>query len=308
MKNTLITLALFLTQLSYVNASQAAGVEEAIVENTHKQCTYCDAWNEPQKPFQVFANTYYVGTAGLSSILIVTSEGLILIDGGLSQSASLIVENIRELGFDPADIKILLNSHAHFDHAGGMTAIQKFSQGEVFASKDSVKVLSTGLVLQADPQFGFGAEANSFAPVKNIQPIAADKLVSLGNVVMTAHETPGHTPGGTTWTWDSCENNRCLNMVYADSLSAVSADGYRFSDTDTPPSGADQITRSIEIIRGLRCDILLSPHPFLIQMSEKLQILESQPDSSPFYDPEACENYADYFTKWLVRRLKEEAE
>jgi metallo-beta-lactamase class B len=305
MKIILIICCLLLTQLSYANAPK---IPAGIVEDAHKQCDYCDAWNEPHKPFQVFGNTYYVGTSGLSSILIVTSGGLILIDGALSQSASHIVGNIRELGFDPADIKILLNSHAHFDHAGGLAAIQEFSQGVVLASKVSMNVLSTGQVSETDPQFDFGEAANGFPPVENVQTIADDNLVTLGEAKLTAHLTPGHTPGGTSWTWQSCENNRCLNMVYADSLSPVSADGYQFFNPELTPSGADQIASSIETIRGLNCDILLSPHPFLIQMDEKLQTLESQPGSEPFYDTEACESYADFFDQWLDRRRGKEAD
>ena len=305
-KNTFLCLAYL--ALSCASAAQTFAADSELVVDPPKQCSNCDDWNNPQHPYQIFGNTYYVGTAGLASILIVSTEGLILIDGALSQSAGLIARNITTLGFDPADIKILLNSHAHFDHAGGLAALQRYSGADVFASKYSADVLSTGLITAADPQFGFGEDANRFPAISNVKLIAENNIVSLGDLQLTAHPTPGHTPDSTTWTWQSCEGGNCLNMVYADSLSAVSADGYRFSDPELVPSAADQIVKSTEVVRSLACDILMSPHPFLFQMKEKLQTLESQPDSNSFYDPLACEAYADFFMEWLERRLAEESE
>ena len=96
-----------------------------LVEDQPKTCRSCDAWNQPQVPFHIYGNTWYVGTAGLASILVTTDEGLILIDGALPQSASRIEQNIRTLGFDARQIKYLLNSHAHYDHAGGLNALQE---------------------------------------------------------------------------------------------------------------------------------------------------------------------------------------
>jgi len=308
MKIKTTILCLTYLALSHTSASQTFAADNELVEDPAKQCFNCDDWNKPQHPYQVFGNTYFVGTSGLASILIVSTEGLILIDGALSQSAGLIARNITTLGFDPADIKILLNSHAHFDHAGGLAALQRFSGADVFASKDSADVLSAGLITAADPQFGFGEDANRFPAISKVKLIAENNNVSLGDVQLTAHYTPGHTPGSTTWTWQSCEEENCLNMVYADSLSAVSANGYSFSDPELIPSAADQIVKSTELVRSLACDILMSPHPFLFQMEEKLQTLESQPDANPFYDPLACEAYADFFMQWLERRLAEESE
>jgi len=130
----------------------------------------------------------------------------------------------------------------------------------------------------------------------------------LGNTTLTAHHTPGHTPGGTTWTWRSCEDSICVNVVYADSLSAVSADDFRFSDPNTSPNNAQQIQASTALIRDLSCDLLLAPHPYLIRMEEKLAALAAAPEPNPFIDPEACANYADFFEAWLTRRLEDEAD
>src|SRR5690606_3712231 len=115
-------------------------------------CESCAGWNEPQAPFKVFGNTYYVGTRGLSSLLITSPEGHILIDGGLPNSAPLILQNVSSLGFDVADVELILNSHAHFDHAGGIAALQRASGALVVASAPSAPVLASGEVGHDDPQ------------------------------------------------------------------------------------------------------------------------------------------------------------
>jgi metallo-beta-lactamase class B len=278
-----------------------------LAEDPPKDCRNCESWNQPQEPYRVYGNTWYVGTAGLASILIKTDEGLILLDGALSQSAGQIEQNIRKLGFDPGEIRYLLNSHAHYDHAGGLNALQKLSQAQVLASVDSVEVLSTGELAPEDPQFGFGSEHNRFPAVSNVSEVADGGKVTLGEVTLTAHYTPGHTPGGTTWTWQSCEEGGCLDVVYADSLSAVSAEGFRVTDPSRTPTVAEQITASAQLVRELDCDVLLAPHPFLFQMPEKLEAMASNPNTNPFIDTAACDAYAAYFDDWLVRRLEEEA-
>ena len=243
------------------------GTRAQLIEDPAKVCSYCEAWNQPQEPFQVYGNTWYVGTAGLAAILITTDEGLILIDGGLAQSASLVDQNIRSLGFDTRQVKYLLNSHAHYDHAGGLNALQKRSKARVLASADSIGVLETGELGSNDPQFGFGAEANRFPPVSEVSLVPDGGTVTLG---------------------------------------AVSADDFQFSDTSRTPMAAGQITVSAQLIRDLDCDVLLSPHPFLFRMSEKLLAMATEPGTNLFVEEAACEAYADFFDDWLARRLAEE--
>jgi len=116
-------------------------------------CSNCERWNMPQEPFRILGNTWYVGTAGLTVLLIETDDGLILVDGALPQSAALIDSNIRKLGFDPLDIKAILLSHAHYDHAGGVNALQRLSGSAVYTSPDGAKVLQSGMLQEDDPQF-----------------------------------------------------------------------------------------------------------------------------------------------------------
>lgn len=288
-------------------ALMATGLRADLVEDAPKDCTNCAAWNVPQEPFKVYGNTWYVGTEGLAAVLVVTDAGLILIDGGLAQSAPLIDANIRQIGFDPLNIKYILNSHAHYDHAGGIAALQEFTGAQVLASEGSIAVLRSGELADTDPQFNFGVEANRFPPVADVELMGNEGAVTLGDTTLTAHYTPGHTPGGTTWTWQSCEHFTCLNIVYADSLSAVSAEGFLFSDPDSSPNNAQQILTSTSLIRELPCDILLAPHPVLIKMDEKLATHAANPEVNPFIDPGACAAYADYFEAWLARRLEEES-
>jgi metallo-beta-lactamase class B len=117
-------------------------------------CKACAEWNRPQTPFHIFANTYYVGTRGLSAILITSEAGHVLIDGGLPESAEPIASSVRALGFKVEDVRLILNSHAHFDHAGGIAELQRMSGAGVAATLWSVSVLTSGAVPRSDPQFG----------------------------------------------------------------------------------------------------------------------------------------------------------
>ena len=195
-------------------------------QDVHSSCANCAAWNKPHRAFRIYGNTYYVGTHGLSSILITSEGGHILIDGALPESAPLIVAGIRSLGFHIEDVKFIVNSHAHFDHAGGIAELQRLSGARVAASQWSADVMNNGAAPRDDPQFGALAP---IARVARVETIKDGETLSAGAVTVTAHLTPGHTPGGTSWTWRSCENGRCLNLVYADSLTPVSADGFLFT-------------------------------------------------------------------------------
>jgi metallo-beta-lactamase class B len=183
-------------------------------------CADCPKWNEPQQPFRIYGNTYYVGSHGLTSLLITSPTGHVLIDGALPESVPLIVSNIQQLGFKVEDIRLIVNSHAHFDHAGGIRELQKLSGARVAASRWTADVMRKGAVPRDDPQFGTIIGIKAISKVETLKD--GDTLLA-GSVAVTAHSTPGHTPGGTSWTWRSCEQSRCLNFVYADSLSPVSA-------------------------------------------------------------------------------------
>jgi metallo-beta-lactamase class B len=265
-------------------------------------CSSCSQWNVLQAPYRIHRNTYYVGVAGLSSILITSKQGHILLDGALPQSAKLIEQNIRHLGFRLEDVRYIVNSHAHFDHAGGIAALQRASSAIVKVSPASVSTLQTGELALGDPQYGFGKKETSFPAVKKVHSIVDGETLRLGDIAITAHFTPGHTPGGTTWTWQSCGKDACMNIVYADSLNAVSSDDYRFSDH---PDVVQSLRRSISTVEQLPCDILLPVHPEFagLQAKHARMIVTKE---NPFIDDQACKQYAAAATKRLSDRLLKE--
>ena len=279
-----------------------------ILVDSPKTCDACDEWNAPHEPFRVFGNTYYVGVAGLSAVLIASDDGHILLDGGLPQSAPLIDASIRKLGFRSEDIRLIVNSHAHFDHAGGIAALQRASGARVAASASGARAITQGATPSDDPQFAFGLEANRFPAAKDVRVVQDGEALRIGPLAITAHLTPGHTPGSTTWTWRSCEGSRCLDVVYADSLNAVSAPGFRFTGDGARPGVEAAFRRSIAAVAALPCDILLAVHPAFAGMDEKLRRRQqaSPGTSDPFVDPEACRVYAAEAARRLDERVAEE--
>lgn len=258
------------------------------------QCTDDSGWDDPGPPFKVYGNTYYVGTCGIGSILITGDQGDILIDSGTEKGADLIAANIRALGFDPADVKVLLMTHEHGDHIGGMAKLQQLTGARLFASPPAAEALASGKATKDDPQF---AVDPGFVPARVDGQVEDGPPIALGNLSLTPVRTPGHTPGATSWQWRSCEGSACHTIVYADSLSPVSADSYRFSDH---PAYLADFRRSLTRLAQLDCDLLLSPHPSASAMRERLARAE-------LADPAGCKAYAADRTRLLDERLAKEA-
>jgi metallo-beta-lactamase class B len=219
----------------------------------------------------------------------------VLVDGALPESAPQIVANIRSLGFRAEDIKLIVNSHVHFDHAGGIAELQKLSGARVAASAWTAAVMKAGEVPRDDPQFGV---IRPIARIRQVEIFQDGAVLHVGTLALTAHLTPGHTPGGTSWTWQSCENGRCLNLVYADSLTPVSADGFLF--TRSPQSIAD-FERSYRFLESAPCDILLTPHPEFSSLWQRLQQRDSMPDA--VIDRTACRALAESSRERLRQRI-----
>jgi len=257
-------------------------------------------WNAPQKPFRIYGNTWYVGPYGLTSLLVDTGQGLALFDGDLAESAPLIEAHIRALGFRVRDVKWILNSHAHSDHAGGIAALRAASGAQVLASREGARELELGGAYRADPQYG---SAPRYTPLKNVRVVRDGETLQLGHVAVTAHYTPGHTPGSTSWTWESCAGQRCLHIAYADSLSAIAAPGYRFTDHSAYVAG---FREGIATVAALPCDILLTPHPDASDFWGKVAKRKSPTDAAPLIDANACRDYAAAAAKNLDARLAQE--
>ena len=256
-------------------------------------CEQCAAWNVPQKPFKLYGNSYYVGTHRLGSILITSDKGHVLIDAALPESVEQIAANVRSLGFRVEDIKVILNTHSHFDHAGGIARMQKLTGAKVWASPWSAQVFAHG-DSPDDPQFG---TIEPIEKVANVSVLKDGGAVRVGPLSLVAHFTPGHTGGGTSWSWKSCEGPRCLDMVYADSLTPVSAPKFRFTGK---PALLKQFDQSYAALSALPCDILITPHPEASDLWERLEKHDGLVDAT------ACGRYVEASRERLRKRLAEE--
>lgn len=293
----LLPAALLATLLTTITTAAPAAGERV------PPCEPCAAWNQTQAPFKVFGNSYYVGPHGLGSVLITSDQGHVLIDGALPESAPKIAASIRQLGFKVEDVKVILNSHVHYDHAGGIAELQRLSGAKVWASPASAKVLRSGGLGKDDPQFG---ALEPIAKVTNVSELKDGGVVRVGPLALTAHFTPGHTPGGTTWTWQSCEDTRCLNIVYADSLTAVSAPAFKFTKSTSYPAALKDFEKSFATVEALPCDILVNTHPQVTALWERLDKRDSQGKRDALIDPSACDMYVEASRAGLRKRLAEE--
>ena len=262
-----------------------------------------DAWNAPQEPVRVFGNVYYVGPRGVSAVLVTSGEGHVLIDGGLPESVPRIMSSIRALGFRPEDVRLILNSHVHFDHAGGIGELQRLTGARVAATAASARVLQSGRSGPDDPQFGV---VPPIEPAANVQVIADGETLRVGPLSLTAHATGGHTPGGTSWTWRSCHEGRCLDFVYADSLNAISADGFRFTASAAYPSALADFERGFERLSSVPCDVLLTPHAEASDLWDRLARRDGEGSVDALVDRTACRRYVDAARERLRTRLESE--
>jgi len=265
------------------------------------ECEQCETWNKDRAPFRIFGNTYYVGT-GVSSVLITSPTGHVLIDGALPQSAPLIAKHIEKLGFRITDVKLILNSHVHFDHVGGLAELQKMSGAKVIASDIAAPFLRDGTVDFSDPQFG---HLPPYPGVSNVEALGKLKSVELGSLHLSVIHTPGHTPGGTSWSWRSCEEQRCLNIVYSDSLNAVSDDAFKYGGDRRYPKAAADLEASIKAIAAAPCDILIAAHPEATGLWSVIDE-KGRGDRTRLVDSSACKRYAEGAKERLEKRLEEE--
>lgn len=290
----------------------ATNAAATLVPDPPIACSSCEEWNAPRAPFKVFGNTYFVGTQGLSSLLVATPQGLVLVDVALPQSAPSIASNIESLGFRTADVKYILTSHAHFDHLGGVRSMQRYTGATVLASASTAEALRLGHPVPDDPQFGTGPFDVFPAVTEAVRVMRDGEAVEIGGTTITTVYTPGHTPGATTWTWRSCEGDRCLNVVYVDSLTAVSKDGYRFSGSDGAAGIAQQFRATIERVGQLPCDVLISTHPSATGMDARVAAREQgglSPGApgDPFVNAGSCRALAAQSMKALEERIQTEA-
>jgi metallo-beta-lactamase class B len=260
-------------------------------------------WLTPQPPTRIFGNTYLVGFGGLNVALIRTSAGLILIDAGVPQGVRAVEANIRRLGFRLRDVRFILSTEPHFDHAGGLAALVRDTGATVIASAPAAAVLRRGRSGPDDPQAAWLAP---FPPVGRVRVVRDGEQLRLGDTVVTARATPGHTAGSMSWSWQACEGRRCASVVFGSSLTPMAAEGFNFSDP-ARAAGLAAFRRTFVSLRALPCDILLTAHPDHSDGDAKIARLQRQRDPNPFLDPASCRAYADHYAQFLDERLAEEA-
>jgi metallo-beta-lactamase class B len=247
------------------------------------------SWRQPVAPFAFAEHSWYIGTGGLSVVLVKTPHGAVLIDGGLPQMGGMLLQRMRELGVEPGDLKLILNSHAHIDHAGPFAEIKRATGARIVASAESAVLLARGD--SDDLQFGEGLV---FPPASVDRIIMDGEVVELGGMRFTAHITPGHTPGSTSWTWDDQRDGRTVHVAYVDSLSAP---GYRLIDNARYPRIVEDYRRSFATVRELPCDVLLSPHPGVSGW-------DPEATAAPNPEPMSCREYADNAERALDEMLE----
>lgn len=296
--NAAILVAGLIVQSALAHTSPA----EQVATAKPSSCVNDPSWTAPQKPFRIHGNTWHVGPRGLGVFLITASTGHVLIDGGVPGYASLIEANIQSLGFDLHDVKWILNSHAHCDHAGGMAQLAHDTGAQVIAGAGDTRSLARGG--RDDPQYG---HRFPFPPVRVTRTVADGESLRLGDLVLTAHSTPGHTKGNTTWTWASCEGTRCLQMVDVGSLSAPD---YKLIGNPRYKDIVKDFDHSFAKVAALPCDIALAPHPGMVDFWERVD-RRSQGDADALIDPDLCRAYAqdarESFEEELAKQRKDAA-
>lgn len=256
-------------------------------------------WNRPVEPFRIIGNIYYVGANDLTSYLIKTPAGSILLDSGFAETVPQIESNIKKLGFDLRDVKILLNSHAHYDHCGGLAALKQATGAKLFVSRADAVLIENGG--KGDYLFG---DRLQFKPAKVDRLLDDGDKVELGGTVLTAHLTPGHTKGNTTWTMTVTENGKRYDVVFVGSTTINP--GTKLVGNEKYPGIAEDYAKSFRVLKSLHCDVFLGPHGRFFSLTEKAQKIREQSSPNPFIDPDSYANFIEDTEKEYLDQLKKE--
>jgi metallo-beta-lactamase class B len=235
-------------------------------------------WNKPVEPVRIAGNIHYVGTAGISSFLITTPDGHILLDSGTEETVGRIHASVEKLGFRFSDVKILLSSHAHIDHVGGHALVKELTGARIMAMAGDAEVIEGG----GKGDFRWEGEF-SWKPVKVDRVLNDGDTVTLGAVSLKAHLTPGHTRGCTTWTMRTTEDGRTLDVVFVGGVSINP--GVRVAGMPKFPDIAEAYRRTFRVLKELACDVYLAQHPFQFGFEEKAKRAREGARPNPFIDP-----------------------
>jgi metallo-beta-lactamase class B len=254
-------------------------------------------WNKPVAPFRIAGNLYYVGAIEITSYLITTPEGHFLLDGGFIETAPQIERNIGQLGFKLRDVKYLLSSHAHYDHAGGLAELKKVTGAKFVASEGDAGLLRKG----GPGDFRFG-DTLLFPPIEPDKIILDGESLQLGDQVMPAHLTPGHTRGTTTWTTKIRDGARTRDVVFVGSQSSLD---YKFVGQESYPGIAADFAKSFAVLKNLPCDIFLASHGSFFHFVDKHKRF-MRGDTNAFVDPDGYNRYLSESEKDFRQKLDQQ--
>jgi metallo-beta-lactamase class B len=259
-------------------------------------------WSQPFPPHQVMGNLYYVGSKGLASYVVKTPEGLILLNSNLENSPALIEQSLAKLGMRLSDVKILLISHAHWDHCAGSARLLALTKAKYMVMDADLPVIESG----GKADFQYGHDKETHFPVAKVDRVLHDgSEVTLGGVTLTAHLTPGHTKGCTTWTTKIADQGKTYNVVIVGSPN-VNA-GYRLTYNQQYPQIAQDYERTFRVLKSLSCDIFLGAHGEYYGMEAKFRAI-GKSGANPFVDPQGYRAYvADREKAFLSERAKQTA-
>jgi metallo-beta-lactamase class B len=244
------------------------------------------SWNQPVEPFRIAGNLYYVGASDVTAFLLTGKQGHVLLDGGFAETAPLVREAVRKLGFRLEDVEILLNSHAHADHAGGLAALKEWSGATLLASAADAPLLAAGG--KGDYLFG---DRLTFPAVRPDRTVADGETVRLGEIALTAHLTPGHTPGCTTWTTTVEEGGRTYRVVFLGGTKVNP--GAKLTGMPAYPKIGADYERTFATLKALPVDIFLAAHGAFFDLTEKAAAWRHRKGANPFIDPEGYRRFVE---------------
>ena len=241
----------------------------------------------PFPAHHVIGNIYFVGSSSLGIYLITTPQGHILVNAGLAASVPDIQKSVEALGFKFSDVKILLISHAHYDHDAGAAGIKELTSARYMVMDVDVPVVESG----GKEDFFYGQRKEMRYPAAKVERVLHDgDTVSLGGVVLTAHLTPGHTKGCTTWTMKVQDGGKSYDVVIVGSPNVN--EGYKLVNNAAYPQIASDYERGFQVLKSLPCDVFLGAHGDYYGMEEKYARIKDG-GANPFIDPDGYKNYVN---------------
>ena len=293
----MIRSTLFASVLTFLVISLSAQSQSGLTGQA--QYTKATAeWNQPVKPFRIIGNIYYVGASEVSSFLITTPKGHILLDSGFAETVPLIAAGIKQLRFKIEDVKVLINSHAHYDHAAGLAQLKRLTGAQLMLSEPDAATVANGG--KGDVQWG-----DKFT----YEPVMADRLlkdkdqVDLGGVTMIARLTPGHTRGCTTWLMKVTEGGKSYDVVF---IGSTTAPEYVLVNNSKYPNIVSDYEYTFRLLRSLHCDVFLGPHGSFFHLNEKSGRLARGVSPNPFIEGKSYQEFLNRTEKDFLDLLSKQ--